>query len=90
MREWICQSPVSWYCRYHVFVLKHRKKLIFGTLRRDIGKIIRKLCEENKVELIEGHAMPDHIHLCISVPSKFSISNTIGFLKGKSARRNEL
>ena len=88
MREWNSQSHVRWYCRYHiVFAPKYRKKLIFGKLRRDIGKVIRKLCEENKVELIEGHAMPDHIHLCLSIPPKFSISSVVGFIKGKSAIR---
>jgi putative transposase len=88
MREWNSQSHVRWYCRYHVvFTPKYRKKRIFGTLRKDIGKIIRKLCDEHQVELVEGHAMPDHIHLCLSIPPKFSISHTIGFLKGKSAIR---
>ena len=88
MREWETQSHVKWYCRYHVvFTPKYRKKTIFGTLRRDIGGILRRLCEQNKIELVEGHAMPEHIHLCLSIPPKFSVANTVGFLKGKSAIR---
>ena len=88
MREWASQSHVKWYCRYHiVFTPKYRRKVIFGQLRKDIGKILRKLCEQNKVELVEGHARSDHIHLLLSVPPKYSVANTIGFLKGKSAIR---
>jgi len=88
MREWETQSHVKWYCRYHVvFCPKYRKRVIYGELRRKIGKIIRRLCDQHKVELIEGHAMADHVHLCVSVPPKFSVANTIGFIKGKSAIR---
>jgi putative transposase len=88
MREWESQSHVRWYCRYHVvFAPKYRKKAIFGNLRKDIGRMLRKLCEENKIELVEGHAMVDHVHLMLSIPPKFSVANTVGFLKGKSAIR---
>jgi len=88
MREWQSQSHVRWYCRYHVvFVPKYRKKSIFGSLRRGIGRILRELCEQHGVELVEGHAAVDHVHLCLSIPPKFSVANTVGFLKGKSAIR---
>lgn len=88
MREWETQSHVKWYCRYHiVFVPKYRKRVIFGALRKEIGKILRRLCEQNKVELIEGHAMADHVHLMLSIPPKYSVAHTVGFLKGKSAIR---
>ena len=88
MREWQSQSHVRWYCRYHlVFVPKYRKRAIFGQLRKDIGKILRGLCEQQGVELVEGHAMADHVHLCLSIPPKYSVANTAGFLKGKSAIR---
>jgi len=88
MREWQSQSHVRWYCRYHlVFAPKYRKKSIFGQLRRDIGKILRELCQQNGVELLEGHALADHVRLCLSIPPKFSVANTAGFLKGKSAIR---
>jgi len=86
MREWQSQSHVRWYCRYHVvFVPKYRRRAIFGQLRRQIGGILRDLCVQHEVELVEGHAMPDHVHLLLSVPPKFSVANTVGFVKGKSA-----
>ena len=88
MREWQSQSHVRWYCKYHVvFVPKYRKRSLYGTLRRNIGGLLRELCRQHGVELVEGHAMPDHIHLCLSIPPKFSVANTVGFLKGKSAIR---
>lgn len=88
MREWESQSHVKWYCRYHVVIVpKYRHKAIFGVLRRDIGKMLRELCERSGIELVEGHAMPDHVHLCLSVPPKYRVANAIGRLKGKSAVR---
>jgi putative transposase len=88
MREWPRQSHVKWYCRYHVVIVpKYRQKAIFGQLRKDIGQILRELCDQFGIELIEGHAMPDHVHLCLSIPPKYSVSNAIGRLKGKSAIR---
>ncbi|BBA32122.1 transposase IS200-family protein [Methylocaldum marinum] len=88
MREWQSQSHVKWYCKYHVaFVPKYRRRAIYGTLRRRIGGIFRELCRQVGIELVEGHAMPDHIHLCLSIPPKFSVAYTVGFLKGKSAVR---
>ena len=88
MREWQSQSHVRWYCKYHVvFVPKYRKRSLYGSLRRNIGTVLKELCRQHGVELVEGHAMPDHIHLCLSIPPKFSVANTVGFLKGKSAIR---
>ena len=88
MREWQSQSHARWYCRYHlVFAPKYRKRSIYGALRKGVGKIMRELCLEHGVELVEGHAMPDHVHLCLGIPPKFSVANTVGFLKGKSAIR---
>ena len=79
---------MKWYCRYHiVFTPKYRKRAIFGSIRKGIGKILRELCEQEKVELVEGHALSDHVHQCLSIPPKFSVANAIGFLKGKSAIR---
>ncbi|WP_119628695.1 IS200/IS605 family transposase [Methylocaldum marinum] len=79
---------LKWYCKYHVvFVPKYRRRAIYGTLRRRIGGIFRELCRQVGIELVEGHAMPDHIHLCLSIPPKFSVAYTVGFLKGKSAVR---
>ena len=63
MREWQRQSHVKWYCRYHVVIVpKYRQKAIFGALRKDIGRILRELCEQFDIGLVEGHAMPDHVH----------------------------
>lgn len=88
MREWHSQSHVRWYCRYHVVIVpKYRKKAIFGVLRKEIGGILNDLCKQFGVELVEGHAMPDHVHMCLSIPPKLSVAYTIGRLKGKSAVR---
>jgi putative transposase len=88
MREWQSISHVRWYCRYHIIIVpKYRKKVILGTLRKAIGGILRQLCDQEGVELIEGHALGDHVHLCLSIPPKYSVANTVGFLKGKSAIR---
>lgn len=88
MRDWQRQSHVKWYCKYHVvFVPKYRHRTIYGTLRRRIGGILRDLCQQQGIEIVEGHAMPDHIHLCVSIPPKYSVAHTMGFLKGKSAIR---
>ena len=70
-----------------VFISKYRHKNIYGELRKQIGGIIRDLCRQKGIELHEGRAMPDHIHLLLSIPPKFSVSNTVGFIKGKSAIR---
>ena len=88
MHDWESLSHVRWDCKYHVvFVPKYRKKVLYGRLRRQVGEILRNLCRQRGVELIEGHAMADHIHLCLSIPPKFSVSAVIGFLKGRSAVR---
>ena len=88
MREWQSLSHARWYCRYHVVIVpKYRKKIIFGPLKKQIGGILRQLCRQEGVELVEGKAMSDHVHMCLSIPPKFSVANTIGFLKGKSAIR---
>ena len=88
MRDWQSLSHVRWECKYHVvFTPKYRGKVIFGRLRRQIGEILRDLCKQKEVELLEGHAMLDHVHMCLSIPPKYSVAFTIGFLKGKSAVR---
>ena len=88
MREWQSQSHVRWYCRYHVvWVPKYRKRAIFGEMRRGVGRIVRELCQRHGVELVEGHARSDHVHVLLGIPPKLSVANTVGFLKGKSAIR---
>jgi putative transposase len=88
MHDWQSLSHVCWECKYHVvFVPKYRKKRLYGKARRRVGEILKQLCRQKEVDLLEGHLMPDHIHMCLSVPPKFSIAFVIGFLKGKSAVR---
>ena len=72
-------------CQYHiVFAPEYRRKVIYGQLRADIGQILRKLCEQKGVEIIEANAMPDHIHMLVSIPPHISISQFMGYIKGKS------
>jgi len=88
MKDWRSQSHVKWDCKYHVVIVpKYRQKKFFGSRRKSIGEILRQLCRQREVEVVEGHAMPDHIHMLLSVPPKYSIAHTIGYLKGKSAVR---
>ena len=78
-------SHSTYRCQYHiVFAPKYRRKVIYGKLKTDIGQILRKLCEEKKVEILEAEAMPDHIHMLVSIPPYLSIAQFMGFLKGKS------
>ena len=79
-------SHTRWNCKYHiVFIPKYRKKEIYGKLRSDIGQIIRQLCQYKGVEIMEAHAMPDHIHMLVRIPPKIAVSNFMGYLKGKSS-----
>ena len=88
MNDFESLAHVRWECKYHiVFIPKYRRKVIYGKLRNGIGRILRDLCEQKRIELLEGHAMSDHVHLCLSIPPKYSVSYTVGFLKGKSAVR---
>ncbi|MCL2014076.1 MAG: IS200/IS605 family transposase [Oscillospiraceae bacterium] len=75
----------KWRCQYHiVFAPKYRRKEIYGQLATDIGQILRKLCEQKKVEILEATACPDHIHMLVCIPPHISVSQFMGFLKGKS------
>jgi len=88
MKDWRSQARVKWDCKYHVVIVpKHRMRKFYGSLRVEIGKILHELFRQKEVELVKGNALPDHIHLLLSVPPKYSIVNTVGFLKGKSAIR---
>ena len=79
-------AHTKWLCKYHiVFTPKYRRKIIYKQIRADIQQIIRDLCKWKGVEILEGHMMPDHIHLLLSIPPKYSISSFMGYLKGKSA-----
>ena len=79
-------SHSTWNCKYHiVFAPKYRRQVIYGKIKSDIGKIIRTLCEQKGVEIIEAEACADHIHLLVSIPTKISVSGFMGYLKGKSS-----
>ncbi|THF84687.1 IS200/IS605 family transposase [Cohnella fermenti] len=79
-------SHTKWDCTYHiVFIPKYRRKVMYGELRNDIREIIKKLCEYREVAIVEGSVCADHIHLCVKIPPKTSVSEFIGYLKGKSA-----
>ena len=79
-------AHTKWLCKYHiVFTPKYRRKIIYNQIRSDIRDILKDLCKWKGVEIIEGHMMPDHIHLLVSIPPKYSVSQFMGYLKGKSA-----
>ena len=79
-------SHSKWDCKYHVvFVPKRRWKAIFGQTRKQLGAIFHALARQKECQIIEGHLMPDHVHMCIAIPPKHPVASVIGFLKGKSA-----
>lgn len=86
MKEYQSLSHTRWDCKYHVvFIPKRRKKKMFGVLRRHLGGIFRELARHKEVQVLEGHLMPDHVHMCLSIPPKYAVSNVVGYMKGKSA-----
>ena len=79
-------SHTKWECKYHiVWIPKYRKKAIFEDLRNYLGEIFRDLARQKECKVVEGHLMPDHVHILISIPPKYSVSQVVGFIKGKSA-----
>ena len=79
-------SHTKWMCKYHiVFTPKYRRKIIYNQCRESLREIIKLLCKYKSVEILEGHLMPDHVHLVLSIPPKLSVSAFMGYLKGKSA-----
>ena len=79
-------SHTTWNCKYHiVFAPKYRRQIIYGKIKSEIGKILRVLCERKGIEIIEAEACPDHIHMLVSIPPKYSVSEVMGYLKGKSS-----
>ena len=78
-------SHTVWECKYHiVWVPKKRRKVIFGKLRKEIVEVLRKLCMYKKIKILEGQACIDHIHVCLSIPPKYAVSQVVGYIKGKS------
>ena len=79
-------SHTMWDCKYHiVFIPKCRRKVLYGQLRVHLGDVFRKLAGQKESRVEEGHLMPDHVHMLLSIPPKYSVSQVIGFIKGKSA-----
>jgi len=79
-------SHTRWQCKYHViFIPKYRRRALYGVVRRELGAIFRRLAEQKDCRIEEGHIMPDHVHMLISIPPKLSVSSVVGYLKGKSA-----
>ena len=79
-------SHTKWNCKYHiVFCPKYRRQEIYGKIKEDVGKILRKLCEAKGVEIIEAEACPDYIHMLVSIPPHLSVAQFMGYLKGKSS-----
>ena len=78
-------AHTTWNCKYHiVFAPKYRRREIYGKLRADIGKILRMLCQRKEVEIIEAECCPDHVHMLVKIPPKYSVAQIMGYLKGKS------
>lgn len=86
MKEYRSLNHTRWDCKYHVvFIPKRRKKQIFGATRKHLGEIFHQLALQKESKIVEGHLHVDHVHMCISIPPKYSVSSVVGYLKGKSA-----
>ena len=79
-------SHTAWDCKYHViFIPKRRRSTLYGELRKHLGEVFRKLAAQKESQIVEGHLMPDHVHMMIAIPPKYAVSQVVGFIKGKSA-----
>lgn len=79
-------SHARWECKYHViFIPKYRCKIVFGQIRRELGEVFRRLAKQKESEVEEGHVIPDHVHMMLSIPPKYSVAQAVGYIKGKSA-----
>src|SRR6201989_2068121 len=86
MDDYESLSHSKWDCKYHVvFIPKCRRKTLYGELRRHLGEVFRRLAAQKESRIEEGHLMPDHVHMMMSIPPKYAVSQVIGFIKGKSA-----
>ena len=86
MKDYQSLNHTRWECKYHVvFIPKRRKKAIYGSLRKYLGDILHELARHKESIIVEGRLCPDHIHVCMSIPPKYAVSNVIGYIKGKSA-----
>jgi len=79
-------SHTSWDCKYHlIWIPKYRKQILYGHLRKYLGEVFRELALQRESEIIEGHLMGDHVHMMVSIPPKYAVSQVVGYIKGKSA-----
>ncbi len=86
MEDYQSLAHTKWDCKYHVvFIPKRRKKAIFGAIRKHLGVVLHELAGQRGSKILEGHLMSDHVHICISIPPKYSVANVVGYIKGKSA-----
>lgn len=86
MKAYQSLAHTRWDCKYHiVFIPKRRKKKLFGALRRHLGEVFRELAQHKENAVVEGHLMSDHMHICLSIPPNYAVSNVVGCIKGKSA-----
>jgi len=86
MDEFESLSHTKWECKYHVvFIPKYRRKVLYGELKRHLGPVLRQLAEQRESRVEEGHLMPDHVHMLLSIPPKYAVSQVVGYIKGKSA-----
>ena len=82
MRDYQSLSHTKWDCKYHVvFIPKRRKKAIFGAIRKHLGEILHELAHNKECKIVEGHLMSDHVHMCISIPPKYSVSYVVGYIR---------
>ena len=89
MKEYQSLTHTRWDCKYHVvFIPKKRRKRIFGVLRKHLGEIFHELAAHKEAKIVEGHIMSDHVHMCISIPPKYAVSNVMGYIKGKRDRKS--
>src|ERR1700675_2235056 len=86
MDEYATLNHTTWDCKYHVvFIPKYRRKLLFQELRKPLGEVFRQLAAQKESKVEEGHLLPDHVHMLLSIPPKYAVSNVVGYIKGKSA-----
>ena len=86
MDEFDSLSHSRWECKYHVvFIPKCRRKVLYSGLRKHLGEVFRQLAQRKECEILEGHLMPDHVHMLIVIPPKYAVSSVVGYIKGKSA-----
>ena len=88
MSEYDSLNHTKWECKYHIiFIPKCRRKVLYGKVRRNLGEVFHELAKQRECEILEGHLCPDHVHMVVRIPPKYSVSHVMGYIKGKSAIR---